>query len=155
VKMSLVIEVDSLEELDRVAKRLIPLAPVTPSTPVAPPVASPTALSDAEAIAQAARAVKQAVGITAPTFPIAQRVEDDTAHHERVQAATKAVVAEHGATLAKLAGPTPAAMEEAVKSYGKREGFPAARKLLDEYTPGKVGDVPAEKRAELYARLTA
>lgn len=50
--------------------------------------------------------------------------------------------------------PTPVAMEEAVKAYGRAKGFPAARTLLDEYTKGKIGDVPAEKRAELYAKLT-
>lgn len=51
---------------------------------------------------------------------------------------------------------TPADMEEAIKAYGRAKGFPAARALLDEYVPGgKIGDVPAEKRAELYGRLTA
>jgi hypothetical protein len=126
MKMSLVIEVGSLEELDRVAKRLIPLAPVTPSTPVAPPVASP--------VAEAPRV----------TFPIAQRIEDDTAHHNRVQAAVSATVE-----------PTQAQLEESLKAYGTKHGFDKARTLLNEYTTGKVGSVPAGRRAELYARLVA
>lgn len=50
---------------------------------------------------------------------------------------------------------TQAQLEEALKAYGRAKGFPAARALLDEYTKGKLGDVPAEKHAELYAKLTA
>lgn len=57
---------------------------------------------------------------------------------------------------ASAVGPvTQAQLEEALKAYGRAKGFPAARALLDEYTKGKLGDVPAEKHAELYAKLTA
>lgn len=52
--------------------------------------------------------------------------------------------------------PTAEQMEEAVKAYGTRNGFVQARALLDEYAPGKqIRAVPAEKRTELYVRLTA
>lgn len=51
--------------------------------------------------------------------------------------------------------PTQVQLEDALRAYGQAKGFPAARALLDEYTKGKLGDVPAEKRAELYAKLVA
>lgn len=73
----------------------------------------------------------------------------------RVSPEAKAALAALDTAEVLVKGPTPEQMETAVKAYGHAKGFPAARELLNEYTKGKIGDVPAEKRAELYARLTA
>ena len=49
--------------------------------------------------------------------------------------------------------PTTSALEDALRAYYSKHGLAEARKVLAEYGVNRIGEVPAEKHAELLARL--
>jgi len=50
--------------------------------------------------------------------------------------------------------PSTSELEAALRTYLNTHGFPAAQALLQEFGAARFGDVPAERTAEFYARMT-
>jgi len=50
--------------------------------------------------------------------------------------------------------PSASELEAALRIYLNTFGFPSAQALLQEFGAARIGDVPAERTAEFYARMT-